>query len=1042
MLKLRSRSKLAGRFFLGAATALLLSNVAMATSVTSITTSSAQNATGTSGTACTDAEVSLQYTLQTTTNDRTDGGALPYDYSVLRIIDADNNVIASLGLAYEYPRASIQYGFPVRIGTSTNSTDSVVAPTKRPFRVQIVESTTSTNSPPYAANGAVLFTSASFDPYDPVSDPNYDASGCKNVPGGYTGDTTPPVLTVPSNFSVNTDPGADTAVVTYTAPTANDNIDGAVTPTRTAGLASGATFPLGDTIITYRAEDAAGNSTTDSFTVTVVDNEAPVVSVPLLVTANTGPTANTGTPYFSTSANDNVDGSIPTTITTSPTTGLNVGDAFPVGTTTVTATATDSAGNVGSNSFSVVVTDNGPPVVTVPSDIVVSVDPGEADAVVSFSTSATDNVDGTLTPTISSSPTTGLDSGDAFPVGTTTMSVRAEDAAGNVTTDTFDITVNDNEIPNITVPADINTTTDPGLDTAIVNFTASAVDIVDGSITPTITTSPTTGLSSGSAYPIGTTTVSVRAEDTAGNSDTKQFTITVGDGENPVFTSTQSNINIDIPFDESSAIVTYPTPTATDNSGSVTVARTSGLASGSAFPVGTTIVTHRAEDAAGNFVDQSFNVIVARIPPGTLEVRVNSSADGDIVLSSSAAAFNQTINVTGGSGTTGQMLVRPGSYAATYALPAGFVLTSSSCDSADGQVLPSLNEVQVDLVSGQNIVCTLTMVNSAADTSEQVQNFIDGRARQIVGNQPRQSRRLARVQGTTPQPGGLNVLGYQAPNSGHLPVGVSVANDAIEVNYPTSQDEGLANDWDAWAEATFSRFETDFDEGSFATLHMGVDYLMTPTSILGIGASIDYTHADVIGSTAYTNGLGFMVGPYYTGEISENLYLDISAKLGRSYNNIATVGTAEDQFGATRGLLNASLFGEVKLDQLTVRPDISLNYFYERTDAFVNSFGVSIAEQETRLGDLTFGTTFAWAQPLDNNWTMTPYVTLDGIWTFDSAAANAASTIGEQLRAKTEFGFTIKGDANQTLDFSLAYDGIGDPNYRALSAKFGLSVGF
>ncbi|TDQ60507.1 HYR domain-containing protein, partial [Maritalea mobilis] len=883
------------RAFLGVITTLLLSNSAMATSVTGITTTGARNATGTSGTACTHAEVDLGYTLATTTNDRTDGAATPFDYSVLRILDADNNIIASIGLGYEHPTASATYSFPLRIGTSSNSTDSVVAPTKRPFRVQIVESTTTNNGPPYAANGAVLFTSATFDPYNPVAEPTYEASGCRTVTGGYTGDTTPPVLTVPASFSVNTDPGANTAAVTYTAPTANDNIDGAVTPTRTAGLASGATFPLGDTIVTYRAEDSVGNFTTKSFTVTVVDNEDPVVNTPLLVTADTGPTANTGTPYFSTSANDNVDGSIPTTITTSPTTGLNSGDPFPVGTTTVTATATDSAGNVGTTSFSVVVNDTGAPVVTVPSDIVVSVDPGEADAVVSFSTSAIDNVDGTLTPTISSSPTTGLNSGDAFPVGTTTVTARAEDAAGNVTPKSFNITVNDNEIPDITVPANITTTTDPGSNTAIVNFTASAVDTVDGSITPTITTSPTTGLNSGSAFPIGTTTVSVRAEDAAGNADTKQFTITVGDGENPVFTSTQSNVNMDIPFDENTAIVSYPTPTATDNSGSVSIMRTSGLASGSTFPVGTTTITHRAEDAAGNFVDQSFDVIVARIPPGTLEVRVNSSADGNIALTSSTSAFNQTINVTGGSGTTGQMLVRPGSYAATYALPAGFVLTSSSCDSADGQVLPSLNEIQADLVSGQNIVCTLTMFNSAADTSEQVQNFIDGRARQIMGNQPRQSRRMARVNGTAPQPGGLNVLGYRAPNSNHLPVGVSVANDAIEVNYPTSQDEGLAKDWDAWAEATFSRFETDFDEGSFATLHMGVDYLITPNSILGIGASIDYTHADVIGSTAYTNGLGFMVGPYYTGEISENLYLDISAKLGRSYNNIAIAGASEDQ---------------------------------------------------------------------------------------------------------------------------------------------------
>ncbi|WP_424984192.1 HYR domain-containing protein [Maritalea sp. S77] len=620
---------------------------------------------------------------------------------------------------------------------------------------------------------------------------------------------------------------------------------------------------------------------------------------------------------------------------------------------------------------------------------------------------------------------------------------RANDFAGNANNASNVLSgVRDLTAPVINVPTQIFQATDPGKDTAIVTFPLNAEDAVDGPVATTVTTSPTTGLNSGDVFPLGTTTVTVFAEDAAGNSDTKQFTVIVGDAELPTFSSTQGNININIPFDESSAIVTYPTPTATDNVGSPTITRTSGLASGSAFPVGTTTITHRAEDIAGNFADQSFDVVVTHIPPGSLEVRVNSVDDGNVALSSSAPAFNQTINVSGGSGSTGQMQVRSGSYSVAYALPAGFILTSSSCDNTDGQVLPSLNKIEVDLVSAQNIVCTLDMYNAAGETSTQVQNFIDGRARQIISNQPRQNRRLGRIQGNAAQPGGFNLFGFQAPNAGHMPVAVNVASDAIELNYPTAQTGQQRQDWDAWAEATFSRFETDIDAGNFATLHMGYDYLLSPTSIIGIGASIDYTHANLTGSTGYTNGFGFMVGPYYTGEISENLYLDITAKIGRSFNHISTAGTAEDQFGATRGLLNASLFGEVELDQLTVRPDVGLNYFYERTDAFVNNLGLTIAEQETRLGDLTFGTTFAWSQPLENGWHLTPYVALNGIWTFDSATANGANTIGEQLRAKTEFGLTLNGNANQSFDLSIAYDGIGDPNYQALSAKFGLSAGF
>jgi hypothetical protein len=57
------------------------------------------------------------------------------------------------------------------------------------------------------------------------------------------------------------------AVVTYTAPTATDIVDGAVATT--SDKASGSTFALGTTTVTCTAKNAAGNVHTKSFTVTV-----------------------------------------------------------------------------------------------------------------------------------------------------------------------------------------------------------------------------------------------------------------------------------------------------------------------------------------------------------------------------------------------------------------------------------------------------------------------------------------------------------------------------------------------------------------------------------------------------------------------------------------------------------------------------------------------------------------------------------------------------------------------------------------------------
>ncbi len=78
------------------------------------------------------------------------------------------------------------------------------------------------------------------------------------------------------------------------------------------------------------------------------DTTAPVLSLPGTVTTNaTGPAGAAVT--FAVSAEDDMDGAV------TPACSGASGDLFPIGTTTVTCTATDAAGNEASGSFDVVV---------------------------------------------------------------------------------------------------------------------------------------------------------------------------------------------------------------------------------------------------------------------------------------------------------------------------------------------------------------------------------------------------------------------------------------------------------------------------------------------------------------------------------------------------------------------------------------------------------------------------------------------------------------------------------------------------------------
>lgn len=94
-------------------------------------------------------------------------------------------------------------------------------------------------------------------------------------------DTTPPTFTyVPPTVIAYTGPGAttcDTVVsdATLGTATATDNC-GPVTVTRSP---SGNTFPVGDTTVTWTATDGAGNTTTATQTVTVIDNTVPIITL-------------------------------------------------------------------------------------------------------------------------------------------------------------------------------------------------------------------------------------------------------------------------------------------------------------------------------------------------------------------------------------------------------------------------------------------------------------------------------------------------------------------------------------------------------------------------------------------------------------------------------------------------------------------------------------------------------------------------------------------------------------------------------------------
>ncbi len=248
-------------------------------------------------------------------------------------------------------------------------------------------------------------------------------------------DTTPPAITTPGD-QVAEATGPSGAVVTYSAPTATDLVDG--TDPVNCTPAAGSTFALGHTTVNCSSTDAHSNTGHASFDVLVHDTTPPDLTVPADFSVEaTGPGG--ATVDYTASATDLVDPS--PSVTCNPPSGSN----FFIRVTPVTCTATDASGNSVSKTFHVTVQDTTPPTLKVPSDI--SVETSGSSAVVTYSASAKDVAD--PSPSLTCSPA----SGSTFPLGTTKVTCTAKDASGNSASKSFNVTVTQAQAPASPPPA-------------------------------------------------------------------------------------------------------------------------------------------------------------------------------------------------------------------------------------------------------------------------------------------------------------------------------------------------------------------------------------------------------------------------------------------------------------------------------------------------------------------------------------------------------------------------------------------------------------
>ncbi|MCB9338778.1 MAG: HYR domain-containing protein [Lewinellaceae bacterium] len=419
-----------------------------------------------------------------------------------------------------------------------------------------------------------------------------------------------------------------------------------------ANTLMGATFPVGITHVIWTATDTAGNSSNCTIEIVIEDNESPTVTFcPSNTTIGTdadicGAQLNYALPQFE----DNCDGPNLEGVLVA---GYAPGADFPVGTTTVTWEYTDLADNTTATcSFTVTVNDDDMPTPVCSPDYAVALD-GDGEFTILSTDIDNGSYDNCQIATRYISRTGGAPWSGSVDVscadvlsGPVVVSLQVVDLAGNSSICTTNVTVNDEQVPDIECPGYLTVHADAGVCAAVVNypaptvtdncsFTVEQVATITGTmnggfeVPPTSslgtgTLSGTVSVSSGSfnlnvAFSgLGSNVVAAHIHNAPAGSNGGVIIDLVGLGFPTGVTAGTFSTNISLTPAQVTELLAgnlYVNIHTTGNPGGeirgqLLVANNSNLTSGDVFPVGTSVQTYQVTDIGGNTETCSFSILV------------------------------------------------------------------------------------------------------------------------------------------------------------------------------------------------------------------------------------------------------------------------------------------------------------------------------------------------------------------------------------------------------------------------------------------------
>ena len=491
----------------------------------------------------------------------------------------------------------------------------------------------------------------------------------------------------------------------------------------------------------------------------LTDTVAPAITVPSDKTfeATGALTSLTATQIGTATATDGED--------PNPTVTNNATSSFPVGTTTITWTATDSSDNSVTAIQRITIRDTTPPVITTPADASFTT-PGT-----SVILTASDYGTATAIDLVDISPEITSDAPSSFPVGNTTITWTATDDYQNSANATQTVTVVAVTVPD-TEPPTITPSGDKTFEATGLNTTISIEEIVAPHISDEVDPNPILSNNITGPFTIGTTVIVWTATDSSNNTSTAIQTITIQDTTAPTIT-----VPPNVSFNTTGAPLSltqadYGIATAIDL---VDISPEITSDAPSSFPVGNTTITWTATDDYQNSANATQTVTVTTgttidtTPPGVSSITRSDPTDS--VTDRQTLVFNVAFSEPVTDTSVENFVLSPGSPTAgsTYTHTPALAIP-------DGQTVQD-----VMAVSGQGTVSTISASVNITHT------WIGDLKVELVSPNGTASVLHDNTGGSD-----NDITETYAPNF----VGVSISgNWTLRINDTTSPDPGVLNSW-------------------------------------------------------------------------------------------------------------------------------------------------------------------------------------------------------------------------------------------------------